>query len=82
MSKKINDPSKAAKSCLSILNSFLNNKKIPSIPPIFHNGKVISEFKEKANLLNLFFASQSTPVSNFSVLPDISFYTNARLNDI
>ena len=82
MSKKINDPSKAAKSCLSILNWFLNNKKIPSIPPIFHNGKVIAESKEKVNLFNSFFGSQSTPVSNSSVLPDISFYANARLSDI
>ena len=80
MSKKLNDPSTAPKSYWSILNWFLNNKKIPSIPPIFHKGKVISDFKEKANLFNSFFASQCTPVSNSSVLPDISFHTNARLN--
>ena len=79
MSKKLNDPSTAPKSYWSILNWFLNNKKIP-IPPIFYNGKVISDFKEKADLFNSFFASQWTPVSNSSVLPDISFRTNARLN--
>ena len=78
--KKLNVPSTAPKFYWSILNWFLNNKKIPSIPPIFHNGKVISDFKEKANLFNSFFASQCTPVSNSSVLPDISFHTNARLN--
>ena len=67
ISKKVKDTSTAPKSHLSILNWFLNNKNIPCIPPIFHNGKVISDFKEKANLFNSFFASQCTPVSNSSV---------------
>ena len=80
MSKKLNDPSTAPKSYWSILNWFLNNKKIPSIPPIFHKDKVISDFKEKASLFNSFFASQCIPVSNSSVLLDINFHTNARLN--
>ena len=51
-----------------------------SIPPIFHNGKVISDFKKKINLFNSFFASQYTPVSNSIVLPDISVHANTRLN--
>ena len=80
MSKKLNDPSTAPKSYWSILNCFVNDKKIPSISPIFHNGKNISDFKEKANLFNSTFASQCTPVSNSSVLPDIRFQTNAHLN--
>ena len=80
MSKKLNELSTAPKSYWFIFNWFLNNKKIPGIPPIFHNGNVISDFKEKANLFNSFFASQCTPVSNFSVLPDISFHKNSRLN--
>ena len=61
MSKELNKPSTAPKSYCSSLNWFLNNKKISSIPPIFHSGKVISDFKEKANLFNSFFASQCTP---------------------
>ena len=80
MSKKLNDPSTAPKSYWSILNWFLNNKKITSIPPIFHKGKVISDFKEKANPLNSFFAFQYTLVSNSSVLLDVSFHMNAHLN--
>ena len=80
MSKKLNDLSTAPKPCWSILNWFFKNKKIPSIPPICHDGKVISGFKEKANLFNSFFACQCTPVSNSSVLFGISFHTNARLN--
>ena len=80
MSIKLNDPSTAPTSHWSILNWLLNNKKIPSIPPIFHNGKVTLDFKENANLFNSFFVSQCTPVSNSSVLPDNSCYTKARLD--
>ena len=80
MSKKLNHPSTAPKFYRSVLNWFLTNKKIPSIPPIFHNSKIISDFKDKLNLFNSFFASQCTPASNSSVLRDISFHTNARLN--
>ena len=54
MSKNLNDPSTAAKSYWSILNWLLNNKKILSIPPIFHNGKVISDFKDKVTLIHFF----------------------------
>ena len=53
---------------------------MPSIPPIFHNCKFVSDFKGKASLFNSFFASQCTPVSNSSVLSDISLPMNTRLN--
>ena len=49
------------KSHWSILTWLLNNKKIPSVFTIFHNGIVISNFKEKANLFNSCFASPFTP---------------------
>ena len=38
----------------SILKSFLNNKKIPCIPPLIHNNQFITDFKEKSELLNSF----------------------------
>ena len=43
------------KSYWSILKTFLNNKKIPYIPPLLHNGKFIMDFREKAELFNDFF---------------------------
>ena len=82
MSKTLSDTSIATKSHWSIFgwyNWFLSNKRIPSIPPLFHNGKIILDFKEIINLFNSYFSSQCTPVSNSSVLPDISFHKNARL---
>ena len=36
MGKHLNDPSTALKSYWPIFNWLLNNKKIPSTPPIFH----------------------------------------------
>ena len=50
----------------SILKTFLNNKKIPYIPPPFHENKFITDFKEKAKLFNHSFC---TLLSNNNVLP-------------
>ena len=63
LSDKLNDPHTSAKSYWSILKTLYNGKKIPLIPPILINNKLISNFKEKANHFNAFFASQCTPVS-------------------
>ena len=60
----------------------MNNIKISSIPPIFPNGKTISNVADKANLFNDFFASQCTPLENSSTLPPFSVKTDKRLNTI
>ena len=52
------DPATSAKTYWSILKTLLNNKKIPCIPPLFHQGKYVTDFKKKATLLNSFFAKQ------------------------
>ena len=59
------------KSYWSILKTFLNNKKIPSIPPLLHNGKFIMDFKEKAELFNDFFTMHCSLVNNNSELPSV-----------
>ena len=69
LSDKLNDPHTSAKSYWSILKTLYNGKKIPLIPPILINNKLISNFKEKANHFNASFESQCTPVSNNSTLP-------------
>ena len=53
----------------SILETFLNNKKIPCIPPLFHENKFITGFKEKAELFKHFFVNQCSLLRNNSVLP-------------
>ena len=83
LSNKLNDSHTSAKSYWSILKTLYNGKKTPLIPPILINNKLISNFKEKANHFNAFFASQCTPVSNNSTLPLVRTpVTNASLSPI
>ena len=64
LSDKLNDPETSAKPCWSNLKILYNGKKIPLIPLILVNNKLISNFKEKANHLNDLFACHCTPISN------------------
>ena len=77
LSLKLNDPHTSAKLHWYILKTFYNRKKIPLIPPILINNKVIS------NHFNAFFSSQCTPGSNNSTLPLVTTpVTNASLSSI
>ena len=79
---KLNDPLLGPKRYWSILNRFLNKKKIPLIPPILHDGNFITDTLKKADLFNNYFSNQCTPIINDSQLPAFSYRTNSRLNDI
>ena len=50
---------KSSKAYWSLLKTFLNNQKIPLIPPLYHQGGFITNFKVKTELFNSFFASQN-----------------------
>ena len=52
LSDKLLDSKTSPKPYWSILKTFLNNKKIPCIPPLLHNGKFI---RKKLNSLMTFF---------------------------
>ena len=58
ISEKLCDPLTCTKCYWSLLKTILNKKKIPCIPPIFHNNKYASDFKEKSDIFNFFFANQ------------------------
>ena len=65
------------------MQTFLNNKKIPCTPPIYHNNNYITDFKEKAQIFNDYFAKQYTLVENSSKFPTNSFKrTNNLLSTI
>ena len=62
MSTKLQDSKTAAKTYWAILSRPLCNKKIPLIPLLLVNDKFVSDFCEKANIFNFFFASICTPL--------------------
>ena len=59
------------KSYWSILKTFLNNKKIPCIPQLLQDDKFITNFKEKAEIFNHFFAKQCSLINTNSDLPSV-----------
>ena len=65
--KKLMDPPTSAKTYWSILKTLIN-KKIPCIPPLFHQGKYVTDFKKKAKLFNSF-SKQCSIIQNSSKLP-------------
>ena len=83
MTNKLTNAEKSSKAYWSILKSFLNNKKIPLIPPLFYENCFITNFKEKAELFNSFFADQCSLMSNASKLPsNFTLYTDNRLSTV
>ena len=80
MTSKLEDSNTASKTYWSILNRFLYNKKIPAIPPLLVDGNFISDFCEKANLFNNFFASICTPIKNNSRLSPFIYKTSTRIH--
>ena len=49
ISKRMMNPLTSTKTYWSILKSFLNNKKIPCIPPLFHQNRYIGTLKLRLN---------------------------------
>ena len=50
------------------------------MPPILADGKLVSDFKIKAELFNPHFAAQFALVKNASALPEFKYRTDKRLN--
>ena len=75
---KLEDPNTDSKLYWSILNRFLYNKKTPAIAPLFVYRNFISDFCEKENLFNNFFASICIPIKTDSRLTPFIYKTNIR----
>ena len=81
LTQKLNTIQKSTKAYWALLKIFLNNRKIPVIPPLFHSKKFVTDFKEKAELFNSFFAKQCSLIKNDSKLPPrLHFLTDKRLS--
>ena len=82
LSNKLCNPSTGAKTFWSAYKRLSNKKKITNIPPLFENGKYISNFKEKAYIFNNYFASQCQPFDIQSNLPAFTPLTSNSLSNI
>ena len=51
------------------INTFLNNRKTPIIPPLFYENRVVTDFTKSAELFNSFFTKQCNVINNDSSLP-------------
>ena len=48
LTEKLRDRNTSPKAYLSLLKTFLNNKKIPCIPPIFYENDFVIDFQKKS----------------------------------
>ena len=55
LSNKLNNPSTRAKAYCPFLKFFYKGNKVPLIPPLLVNNKIVSHFTVKSNLFNVFF---------------------------
>ena len=55
-------------------------EKVPIIPPLLVDNKIISNIEAKANYFNNFFASQCTPLNNNNKIPENQTYTTYTKN--
>ena len=55
VSEKLCDQLTSTKCYWSLLKTILNGKKVPCIPPVFHNNEYVIDFKEKSEIFYSFF---------------------------
>ena len=83
MSTKLTKLHESSKAYWSLLKTFLNDKKIPLIPPLYHQGDFVTNFKIKAELFNSIFASQYSWIKNDGKLPShLNYKTENRLSTV
>jgi hypothetical protein len=79
---KLSDPGTDIRTYWSILKPFFNKSKTPSIPPILNNNVFITDFLDKANLFNEYFAQQCTVLDTGSILPPFVQITDSLLDSV
>ena len=80
--EKLSNPKSSNNIFWSAFKRLLNNKKITNIPPLFENNAFITNFREKANIFNDYFAAQCRPLENGSVLPNLIYKTDNLLANV
>ena len=52
LANKLDDPNTSSKAYWSIIKTLANGKKVPVIPLLLADNKLVSNFKDKANIFN------------------------------
>ena len=60
--QKLNDPLTSPKAYWPILKTFYSDTKIVLIPPLITHSRVIINFREKTNFLNIFLLRDVRPL--------------------
>ena len=60
----------------------MNKCKAPKIPPLLVNNKYIINCKDKAELFAKYFSNQCKVIVSNSILPNLTYFTDARLDNI
>ena len=82
MGDNVNKPGTSQKSYWKIINRIMNKCRAPKIPPLFINNQLILDCKEKDKYFNDFFSQQYKPIVNNSVLPNLTFLTDQKIENI
>ena len=69
LSMKLSNPETSSNSYWSTLKIYVNDKNIPTIPPLYRHGNSITDFGQRAELFNSFFAEHCSILQNSSKLP-------------
>ena len=81
--KKLSEPSTSPECYWTLLKTLLNGRKIACIPPLFHDSKFITDFKEKSETFNSVFAKQCSLIGNGSTLLSLfPLITEKSLSDL
>ena len=57
INRKLHDLSSTSKTYWSIMKTFFIGKEVLTIPPLLFNSTFVTDFQEKANILNSLFAN-------------------------
>ena len=83
LANNVTDPNLGSKKYWSILNQFLHKWKSPRSHPVrYSRNNLIADVTTKENIFNIFFANQCSLTDTDSVLPQQTFATNLRINNI
>ena len=82
LGEKLSDPLTGQKHFWNAFKRISNKKKHTNIPPIIENNTYVSNFRQKANIFNDYFADQCKILDNDSTLPLVVYNTNASIYHI